>query len=109
MNEKALKLEQLAEDPEFLEALRNIQGSGWTGQIFESYGVELTEEEVQAFLSAMQEAQQLEELTDTDLDNVSGGRASHHVVIWARRLGYRIGKKLAQVYRGSGIRDSFYR
>ena len=70
--EKQKKLEVLSNDPAFLEAMKNVAGKDDIKKVFSEYGLDLTKEEVDAFVF-LAEKEISGELSDAELENVAGG------------------------------------
>ena len=66
MNEKEL-LEQLKNDPAFIEEIRNAEGAEEIAKLFMAKGIEVTAAQIESLF------QEDGELSEDDLDNVAGG------------------------------------
>lgn len=71
-NEKKIKLEELAESASFLNAMKDAESKQDIQRIFHENGLDLSGEEVDAFV-AICEKEQSDELDVEDLDTVAGG------------------------------------
>ena len=65
-----MKMEELLKDPSFVEKLRGVQSIADIQRLFAEEGVTVTPEELMQL--ALPEAEG-DELSETDLENVSGG------------------------------------
>lgn len=68
MNEKEL-LEQLKNDPAFIEEIRKAEGAEEIAKLFMAKGIEVTAAQIESLLQEDGEG----ELSEEDLDNVAGG------------------------------------
>jgi len=68
MNEKEL-LEQLKNDPAFIEEIRNAEDAEEMAKLFMAKGIEVTTAQIEALFQEEGEG----ELNEDDLDNVAGG------------------------------------
>lgn len=90
LEEKAIALNKLVENEEFLNAYHKVESKNELQQLFAQYGVELEKEEVDAFVSALNGGN--EELDENALDNVSGGVDPVTVFKWAWGIVKKTGK-----------------
>ena len=68
-NEIKAKVEELAQDTEWMQALSNAETTAEAAALFAQKGVEVTAEQ----LDQLVEMQEQSELDEADLDNVAGG------------------------------------
>lgn len=90
LEEKALALNALTENEEFLNAYRKVESKDELQKLFAQYGVELEREEIDAFVSALNGGN--EELDEAALDNVAGGVGPATVFKWAWGIVKKTGK-----------------
>ena len=93
------RVKELLSDDSFLDMLAETQSVDELTQLFHNNGAELTTAQVEAFLSSFAENSTANELTEVELDSVSGGVSVISVVKncynWFKK-GLNWGGKLAQ-------------
>lgn len=89
LDEKALALDKLVENEEFLNAYHKVEAKTELQELFAKYGVELSKEEIDAFVSAVNGN---EELDETSLDAVAGGVEPLTIFKWAWGVVKKTGK-----------------
>ena len=88
--EKTKKFEQLSQDKEFLESMAKADTREDIRRVFFSYGMELTHEEVDAFIDlALQDNQ---ELNENMLDEVAGGVSAAALLKAMADAAWNVGK-----------------
>ena len=100
-NEKAVLLEKLSENQEFLQAFSAVQSKDELQKVFNNFGLEMTREEIDAFVHMIGNSGS-DELNVDDLESVSGGVDALTVLGWAwkgikavSKTAWNAGKKLA--------------
>lgn len=101
--EKNVLLEQLAENEAFLSAFAKVESKDQLQELLKNNGLELTCEEVDAFVAKLDEAVG-GELNEENLDDVAGGLAitagtiftvSYKAIKKVGKVAWKLGKKLA--------------
>ena len=90
LEEKALELEKLTDNEEFLAAYHKVESKNDLQQLFVQQGVELESEEIDAFVSALNGNN--EELDADARDSVAGGVDPLTVFKWAWNVVKKTGK-----------------
>lgn len=90
LEQKALALDKLVENEEFLNAYHSVESKDELQKLFAQYGVELEKEEIDAFVSALKGDEA--ELDEDALDNVAGGVDPVTVFKWAWGIVKKTGK-----------------
>lgn len=88
--EKTVAFEKLVDNDEFLTAIANAESKSQIQDIFASYGLELSRDEVDSFVAAL-ESVGSGELNEDTLESVAGGTAQFW--IWTYKGIKAIAKK----------------
>lgn len=81
--EKSTKLESLATNESFIEAMKEAENKDDIHRVFATHGLELNEEEMNEILKMISRMLNGEELSDIELESVSGGVSAATVFGWA--------------------------
>lgn len=102
------KIRELMDNEAFVEKLSEVSTVEEMQSIFADNGVEMTLDEINEMCMASVQMTDSDELSDTDLDNVSGGAVSIKkavkAIIGGFKFGWKAGKKFSDwMYEKFGV------
>lgn len=71
--EMSQKLEELASNESFIEALKKAENKDDIRKTFSAFGVDMTDEEVDSFMAEAEKMFENDEISEEGLEQVSGG------------------------------------